>query len=81
MLRESNQTAEKIIELIHTLPEKEQKLIASKLSMSSTQKKTKASKKNDDHLKKIERFQKYVGKHRFALPKDYKFDREEANAR
>ena len=83
MFRETNQTASKIIELIQTLPEKEQKLIARKLSVPS--KKTKAKKATGDgekqKLKKIKIFQKYVEKHRFETPKGYKFDREEANAR
>ncbi len=83
MFRETNQTASKIIELIQTLPEKEQKLIVRKLSEPS--KKTKAKKAESSsekqQLKKIKVFQKYVEKHRFEMPKGYKFDREEANAR
>ena len=33
------------------------------------------------YLKRIIAFQKYVAKHRFEIQKNYKFDREEANAR
>ena len=79
MLRQSNQTAEKIIELIQTLPENEQKLIVNKLLPSPSKDQKKTSKDNTSYQKKIERFQKYVEKHRFELPKGYKFDREEAN--
>ena len=82
MFRETNQTASKIIELIQTLPEKEQKMIADKLSNKSKTKPQKKKKGNDKvYLKKIETFQKYVEKHRFETPKGYKFDREEANVR
>jgi len=82
MFRDTNQTASKIIELIQTLPEKEQKMIAHKLSTPSKRKSKKMSTVDDSaYLKKIETFQKYVEKHRFEIPKGYRFDREEANTR
>ncbi|MDB5284692.1 MAG: hypothetical protein JWO06_3767 [Bacteroidota bacterium] len=82
MFRETNQTASKIIELIQTLPAKEQKMIVRKLSSSSKRKPKKVFKgESAAYLKKIEKFQKYVEKHRFELPKGYKFDRAEANIR
>jgi hypothetical protein len=82
MFRESRQTTSKIIELIQSLPEKEQKLIKKKLSSGVKVKSKKQGKiKNSEYLKKIETFQKYVEKNRFEIPKGYKFDREEANAR
>jgi hypothetical protein len=80
MFRETHSTASKIIELIQTLPEKEQKMIADKLS-SSKKKSKKTSAPNGEYLKKIEIFQNYVEKHRFKVPKNYRFDREEANSR
>jgi hypothetical protein len=83
MFRETNQTASKIIELIQTLPEKEQKMIVRKLYEPAKKAKFKKAVSSDEkqQLKKIKNFQKYVGKHRFETPKGYKFDREEANAR
>ncbi len=80
MLRESNQTAEKIIELIQTLSREEQKLIVNELSASG-KKQEKSLKPEKEIKKKIDKFQKYVSNHRFDLPKGYKFDREEANTR
>jgi hypothetical protein len=36
---------------------------------------------NKDRVKKIERFQKFVLKHRLNVPDNFKFNREEANER
>ena len=52
MLRQSNQTAEKIIELIQTLPENEQKLIVHKLSSPLSGREEKANEGQQQLFKK-----------------------------
>ncbi len=69
---------EKLIEYIQTLPLNEQRIIAESIA-----KKHSATKKKSDKTakKKIEDFTAYTKKFIGRLPKDYKFNREEANER
>jgi hypothetical protein len=79
MFRETNMTTGAIIELIRTLPEKEQKVIAQTITKKRKTKRigiTKAAR-----LEQIKRFEKYVSKNRVALPKGFKFNREEIHER
>ena len=64
---------EKLIEYIQALPDKEQKIIARKISAGK--------KSREDTQKKMLDFITYSKKLPARLPKDYKFDREEANER
>jgi hypothetical protein len=74
MFRENKQTTSQIIELIQTLPDKEQKIIVSRISGASKKEKTKKTSQSEDkgQIKKIKAFQKYVEKHRFATPGGFK---------
>jgi len=81
MFREPKPTAESILELIRTLPKEEQKAIAKTLTEEKKGKTKKSRLTKAERIAKIKRFEKYVSKHRVKLPKNYKFDREEANRR
>jgi hypothetical protein len=65
---------DKLIEYIQSLPLSEQKIIAEKITKKNVLLKN-ASAKN------IQGFIAYTKKFRGRLPKNYKFDREEANER
>jgi hypothetical protein len=69
---------EKLIEYIRALPEAEQKIIARKISTGKKAAKGNSSKKPK---KKLMEFIAYTKKLPTRLPKNYKFDREEANER
>jgi hypothetical protein len=69
---------EKLIDYIKTLPDKEQKLIVKKISAKKKAVKNKPAKKAN---KKMQAFIEYTQNLPSRLPKNYKFDREEANER
>jgi len=84
MFREPSTTTEVIIEIIRSLPEKEQAVIVK----SITEKKKPAKKAAKEGKAKktalnpeYEQMEKFLKRYRGRLPKGYKFDREEANAR
>jgi len=76
MFKES--PVEKLIDYIKTLPAEEQKLIVKKISTKKKGSKTKVAKAPG---KKIQAFIEYTQNLPARLPKNYKFDREEANER
>jgi hypothetical protein len=79
MLKEDS--ANKLIEYIQTLPAKEQRLIAERISgtkSSSGKKKSTSTERKTAPIKEMSAFLDSLG-HR--LPKNYKFNREEANER
>lgn len=72
-------SAEKLIEYIQTLPVKEQKLIAEGISHTKQAKKDKGAKgRKKSGIKEMGSFLDSLG---HKLPKNYKFNREEANER
>jgi len=72
-------STEKLIEYIQTLPTDEQKLIAKTI----VKKKAKGTKPDAQKLKdkKYKAMETFLKKHRGSLSRDFKFNREEANAR
>ena len=66
---------EKLIEYIQTLPDSDRRLIVEKIS---SQKPARVKKDAGDSFAAMEKFLK---KYRGLMPKGFKFDREEANAR
>jgi len=69
---------EKLIEYIRALPADEQKIIAKKIGAKEKKTKTTTGKKPK---KKLLEFIAYTKTLPTRLPKNYKFDREEANER
>ena len=69
---------EKLIQYIRALPADEQKIIAKKISGAEKKPKNTGAKKPK---KKVAEFIAYTKKLPTRLPKDYIFDREEANER
>jgi hypothetical protein len=69
---------EKLIEYIQALPEDDQRIIAQKIS---SRKKSGKSVSRKKPTKKMLDFLAYTQKLPARLPKNYKFDREEANER
>jgi hypothetical protein len=69
---------EKLIEYIQTLPLNEQKVIAESIAKTKSTIKPLTKKTTQ---KKIEAFTAYTKKFTGRLPKNYKFNREEANER
>jgi hypothetical protein len=73
-------STEKLIEYIQTLPEVERKLIASTI-VKKGDKDLKATSIRKARLNKYNAMEYFLKKHRGSLTKNFKFDREEANAR
>jgi len=69
---------EKLIAYIRSLPDDEQRFIAKEISAPKKAVKSKAAKKTN---KKMQAFIEYTKNLPARLPKNYKFDREEANER
>ena len=76
MFKESS--VEKLIDYIKTLSAGEQKLIAEKIGVKKKTAKAKRGKKTN---KDMQAFIEYTKSLPARLPKNYKFDREEANER
>ena len=79
MLKEDS--ANKLIEYIQTLPAKEQRLIAERISDTQnivSKKKTTLTVRKKTKMKEMSAFLDSLGN---RLPKNYKFNREEANER
>lgn len=68
---------EKLIAYLQTLPRKQQKQIADAISQKASSSKKPLKAKN----KKMQAFADFIEKLPSRLPKNYKFDREEANER
>jgi hypothetical protein len=79
MLRENPITAETIIELIRNLPTTEQVKVKASLLKEKSQTQLKDDAK--EYAKRLKKFNAFVRKNRFDLPKDFKFNREEAHER
>jgi len=77
MLKESNHLTEAIIQLIQSLPETQRKKIVKTVSG----KRRTAKRANKSYREKAESLIADMKKTRGRLPADYRFDREEANAR
>jgi hypothetical protein len=76
MFKES--PVEKLIDYIKTLPDAERQLIAKEITIRKRPAKSKPVKKSH---KKMQAFAEYIETLPSRLPKNYKFDREEANER
>lgn len=78
MLKESNEITEAIIQLIQSLPQTQQKEIVKTISK---RRKIKAEGTVKSYREKAEELIADMKKTRGRLPANYRFDREEANAR
>jgi hypothetical protein len=81
MFKENSNTTDAIIELIKTLPEKEQIKISDSLADGKKAPKSIMELSNKEYAKRLKSMNDFVKKNRFTLPKDFKFDREEAHER
>ena len=79
MLKEDS--ANKLIEYIQTLPVKEQKLIAERISGTKSSVGKKKSALTDRKKTPIKEMSAFLDSLGHRLPKNYKFNREEANER
>lgn len=78
MFKDKQNTTEAIIGLIKTLPKEEQSKISEMLSNSG---RVVHDIDEEDYARKLKKFNSFVKKNRFDLPKDYQFSREEAHER
>lgn len=79
MLKEEDKLTDALIQFIQALPETKREKIARKIT---PKKKGKASaKKKTSKKTKVEKLVEHFGTLGNRLPKDYKFNREEANER
>ncbi|MDZ4845533.1 MAG: hypothetical protein SH857_08290 [Chitinophagales bacterium] len=80
MLRESDKLTDTLIQIIQSLSETKRKKIARNITGKSKLK-SKAKRKIRDKKDKFKQFSDYLDSLGSRLPKDYKFNREEANER
>ncbi len=80
MLKENDKLTETLIQIIQSLPETKREKIARNIT-GKRQVKSKPKRKIRAKKEKFKEFGDYLDSLGSRLPKDYKFDREEANER